>query len=103
MSEEKNTNEEVVEVNSSNKNKANAKNETKKEKKPNFFVSTWRKIGKFTADVKGEMMKVVWTSKDDLRKSSKLVLATVVVVAVSIAVVDTLFSFLINSVAGLFG
>ena len=73
------------------------------EKKPNFFVRIFRKIKKFFKDIFGEMRKVVWTSKEDLIKSTKLVLATVVTVGLAIAVVDTLFSWIINSIAGLIG
>jgi preprotein translocase SecE subunit len=73
------------------------------EKKPNFFVRLWKKFAKLCKDVVGEMRKVVWTPKNELKKSTKLVLLTVVAVGVSIAVVDTLFSWIINSLAGLIG
>ena len=73
------------------------------EKKPNIFVRAWKRIAKFFKDVCGEMKKVVWTSKEDLRKHTKLVIATIVAVALAIAVVDTFFSWLINSIAGLIG
>ena len=73
------------------------------EKSPNFFVRIGRKIKKFCKDVVGEMKKVVWTSKEDLKKSTKLVLVTVVVVGLAIAIVDTTCSYLINFVAGLIG
>ena len=73
------------------------------EKKPNFFVRAGRRIKKFCKDVVGEMKKVVWTSKEDLKKSTKLVLVTVVAVGLAIAVVDTVCSLIINSIAGLIG
>ena len=73
------------------------------EKKPNFFVRVGKRIKKFFKDVVGEMKKVVWTSKEDLKKSTKLVLATVVAVGLAIAVVDTVCSLIINSLAGLIG
>ncbi len=73
------------------------------EKKPNIFVRGWRKLCKLCKDVAGEMKKVVWTSKEELAKSTKLVLATIVAVGLAIAVVDTLFSWIINSIAGLIG
>ena len=73
------------------------------EKKPNFFVRVGRRIKKFCKDVVGEMKKVVWTSKEDLKKSTKLVLVTVVAVGLAIAVVDTVCSLIINSLAGLIG
>ena len=75
----------------------------KADKKPNFFVRVWRKLCKLCKDVAGEMKKVVWTSKEELFKSTKIVLETVVAVGLAIAVVDTLFSWIINSIAGLIG
>ena len=83
--------------------KENKKKVKPVEKKPNFFVRVGKRIKKFFKDVVGEMKKVVWTSKEDLKKSTKLVLATVVAVGLAIAVVDTFFSWIINSIAGLIG
>ena len=70
-----------------------------KAKKPNIF----KKLGKFFKDTAGEMKKVVWTPKAEVSKNTKLVLATVVVVAVIIALLDLGSSWLINSLAGLIG
>jgi len=80
-----------------------AKDSRKADKKPNFFVRIWKKLCKLCKDVVGEMKKVVWTPKDELKKSTKLVLATVVAVGLAIAVVDFCFSWIINSIAGLIG
>ena len=98
MSEEnKNLPVDEVEV---DEKKSNAK---KVEKKPIFIVRIWKKLCKLFKDVVGEMKKVVWTPKDELRKSTKLILATVVAVGIAIAVVDTSFSWIVNSIAGLIG
>ena len=70
-----------------------------KAKKPNIF----KKLGKFFKDTAGEMKKVVWTPKAEVSKNTKLVLATVVAIAVIIAVLDLGSSWLINSLAGLVG
>ena len=89
-------------------NKVNATEEAKvsskpvaekkaKAKKPNFF----KKLGKFFKDTAGEMKKVVWTPKAEVFKNAKLVLATVVAVAVIIAVIDFGSSWLINALAGI--
>ena len=83
--------------------KENKKKNNAIAKKPNFFVRVGKKIKKFFKDVVGEMKKVVWTSKEDLKKSTKLVLVTVVAVGLAIAVVDTVCSLIINSLAGLIG
>ena len=81
--------------------KAKAKKEVAK--KPNFFVRTWRRLCKLCKDVAGETKKVVWTPKDELSKSTKLVIVTVVAVSVAIAVVDTFCSWIINSFASWIG
>ena len=52
-------------------------------KKPNIFVRMGRRIGKFFRDYHSEMKKVVWTSKDELRKSTKIVLVTVAAIGVA--------------------
>ena len=70
-----------------------------KAKKPNLF----KRLGKFFKDTAGEMKKVVWTPKAEVFKNTKLVIATVVVVAVIIAVLDFGSSWIINSIAGLIG
>ena len=96
------TTEAVAEVTDVKKSKDKSVSK-KTEKKPNFFVRVWKKLAKLCKDVVGEMKKVVWTPKDELKKSTKLVLATVVAVGLAIAVVDTCFSWIINSIAGLIG
>ena len=71
--------------------------------KENFFVRVWKRLRKFCKDTVGELKKVVWTSKTELSKNTKLVIATVVAVSVAIALVDFCSSWLINSLAGLVG
>ena len=73
------------------------------EKKKNFFVRVWNKLVKFCKDTHGELKKVVWTPRAELKKSFKLVIATVVAVAAVIAVIDLGSSWIINSIAGLIG
>ena len=75
----------------------------KGEKKENFFVRLWKKIKKLCRDVVGEMKKVVWLSKSETKKSSILVIVTVLAIAAAIGVVDTVFSTIINFIAGLIG
>ena len=82
--------------------KAEAK-ATKSEKKPNIFVTGSKKLVKFLKDTKGELKKVVWTSKTEVWKSFQLVIATVVAVSVAIAVIDYVSSLVINTIAGLIG
>ena len=67
------------------------------------FARIWYKIKKFTKDTVSELKKVSWTSKTELFKSTKLVVATVLAVCIVIALVDLGASWVINSLAGLIG
>lgn len=75
----------------------------KNQKKENVFVRFGKKIAKLCKDTVGELKKVVWLSKNELVKSSKLVVVAVIAVSVAIAIVDLGFSWAINSIAGLIG
>ena len=72
-------------------------------KKENIFKRIWKKFVKLCKDTAGEMKKVVWTPKAELVKNTKLVILAVVIVAVAILAIDTGFSYLINTIAGLIG
>ncbi len=72
-------------------------------KKDNFFVRVWKRLAKFLKDTKGELKKVTWTPRAEVIKSFKLVIATVVAVGLCIAVVDTVSSVVINTIAGWIG
>ena len=69
----------------------------------NVFVKIWNKIKKFTKDTVSELKKVSWTSKTELFKSTKLVVVTVLAVCIVIALIDLGASWVINSIAGLWG
>ena len=85
-----------VKVKSSKK----SKNAVKKE---NIFKRIWKKFVKLCKDTSSEMKKVVWTPKNELIKNTKLVMVTVIAIGVVIAIFDTAFAFIINTVAGLIG
>lgn len=72
-------------------------------KKPNIFVRLWRKLKKFCYDTVGELKKVAWTPKAELKKSTKLVIVTVVAVCLGILAIDFGASWIINTIAGLIG
>ena len=72
-------------------------------KKDNFFKVLGKKIAKLCKDTAGEMKKVVWTPKTELKKNTKLVIVTVVAIGIVIVVIDTACSYLINTIAGLLG
>lgn len=75
----------------------------KNQKKENVFVRFGKKVAKICKDTVGELKKVVWLSKNELVKSSKLVVVAVIAISVAIAIVDLGFSWAINSIAGLIG
>ena len=102
MAEEKNLHAEVVAAADAPAEKA-PKAEKKGEKKENFFVRFGKKVKKLCRDLASEMKKVVWLSKAETKKSSVLVIVTVVAIAAAIGVVDTVFSAVINFIAGLIG
>ena len=83
--------------------KAEVKSTKSQEKKPNALKTLANKLVKFLKDTKGELKKVVWTSKTEVWKSFQLVIATVVAVSVAIAVIDYVSSLVINTIAGLIG
>jgi len=72
-------------------------------KKENIFVRLWKKLCKLCSDTVGELKKVVWTPKNELIKSTQLVVVSVVAVSVAIALVDLGVSFVIISLAQLVG
>ena len=100
MADEKNLSVEASEVEAKSEKKQKNKPTAKK---PNFFVRVWKKLCKFFKDTVGELKKVVWTPKDELRKSTKLVIVTVVALSVSIAIIDLACSGIINFFAGIIG
>ena len=93
------------EVNTEDVVEAAAEKKAKKPvaKKPNIFKRIWKKIVKLCKDTVGEMKKVVWLPKAELAKSTKLVVASVILVGILILCIDTACSSLINYVAGLIG
>ena len=83
--------------------KAEVKATKSQDKKPNIFVRAGKWIAKFLKDTRGELKKVVWTSKSEVWKSLQLVIVAVVGVSAAIAVIDFVSSLVINTIAGLIG
>ena len=57
-------------------------------KKKNWFARTWAKICKFFRELKSELKKVVWPTKEQILKNTLVVAATVLVLGVFIWVFD---------------
>ena len=102
MAEEMTTKQQGEETAAAESTAPKKEKKAKDANKPNFFVRVWKKIKKFCTDVANEMKKVVWTPKAELKKSTVIVVVAVLCVAVAIAIVDSVFSFAINGIAGLF-
>ena len=71
------------------------------EKKAGFFKRMGARIAKFWRDFRSEMKKVVWMSREDLRKNSILVIVSVVVFTLVLGGVDFVLSWTINALGSL--
>jgi len=60
----------------------------------------FEKIGNFFSEVKIEMRKVTWPTREELKDSTKLVIIASIVVSVFIGVVDSFLSFIIRYLLG---
>ena len=83
--------------------KTEVKSTKSQEKKPYALKTLANKLVKFLKDTKGELKKVVWTSKSEVWKSFQLVIVTVVSISVAIAIIDSVSSLVIKAIAGLIG
>jgi preprotein translocase subunit SecE len=53
----------------------------------------FEKAKKFLADVRTEMSKVSWPTRNELRGSTLVVIVTVIIIAIFIGVVDRVLAF----------
>jgi preprotein translocase subunit SecE len=69
-----------------------------------FFLVRWiRAAVQFIGEVKAELVKVAWPTRDEVVASTWVVLAAVTVVALWIFVADKLASLLMTTLMGVFG
>ncbi len=94
-------NDKLSEATESAEPKAEAKKAAKKDKKPNFFVRTWRKIVKFCRDCRSEMNKVVWLSRKETMKNSLTVIVVVAALGLLIGVIDLGLGYGVQGLAAL--
>ncbi|MBP3580788.1 MAG: preprotein translocase subunit SecE [Clostridia bacterium] len=59
------------------------------------------KVKKFFRDYKSEFKKIVWPDKKDTLRQSGVVAATIVIVALAVFLLDTGFTKLLMTIAGL--
>jgi len=67
-------------------------------KRKNIF----KRIGEYLKDIKGELKKVTWPTKNDLIKTTIAVLVSSLIFGVFLFIVDMIFSRVINSIIGAF-
>ena len=70
-------------------------------KKPNIFVRIGRGISRFFRDTKGEMKKIVWPSRKQVRNNFIVVAIFVTLAALLIFGLDTLFFTIMKFVVNL--
>ena len=70
-------------------------------KKENWFVSTWNKTKKFFREIKSELKKVVWPTKEQVLKNALIVAGCVLVVGLFIWLFDFFASVVITGLIGL--
>lgn len=78
--------------------KKEPKKEPKKEKKNGFF----KRLRKYFKDTWGEFKKIVWPSRKQVLNNCAVVLVTILVVAVVVFGLDTLFGWVRSIIIGAF-
>ena len=73
-----------------------AKKDKKSEKKPGVFA----RIGRWFHELKVELKKVVWPSKEDTRKNTTVVLVVVLIAAAVLFVLDAIFGGILGLIIG---
>ena len=58
------------------------------------------KIVKFFSEMKGEMKKVTWPTRDELKESTKLVIIATFVVTIFIGTIDQILTLVIRRLLG---
>ena len=74
-----------------------------KAKKPNAFVRFFKRVAKFFRDCKGEIKKIVWPTPKATFKNTGVVLVTILVVALFVFLLDTVFMNLLGLVMNVAG
>jgi len=63
--------------------------------------SIFKRIGNYLTEVKGELKKVTWPTKNDLYKTTIAVIISSVIFGVYLFLVDVFFSRIINEIINL--
>ena len=76
--------------------KSDKKKDVKADKKPGIFA----RIGKWFKELKSELKKVVWPSKQDVKTNTIVVLVTVAIAAVVMILLDAIFGGILGLIIG---
>ena len=69
-------------------------------KKENWFKRTWGRVTKYFRELKSELKKVVWPSKEDTKTNTIVVLVTVAIAAVVMIALDAIFGGILGLIIG---
>ena len=69
-------------------------------KKENFFVRTGKRLSRWFREMKSELKKVVWPSKEDTKTNTVVVLVTVAIAAVVMIALDAIFGGILGLIIG---
>ena len=71
-------------------------------KKENWFARTWGKVKKFFRELRSELKKVVWPTREQVTKNTLVVAGCSAFVGVLIWLFDFVAQFGINTIIGVF-
>ncbi len=69
----------------------------------NDKIRWYRKLGNFLKDVKAELKKVTWPSKNEVTSTTVVVIAATVFFGFYLFFMDLIFSWVISQIKNLFG
>lgn len=69
-------------------------------KKPNIFVRMGTGLSRWFREMKSELKKVVWPSKEDVKTNTIVVLVTVAIAAVVMIALDAIFGGILGLIIG---
>ena len=69
-------------------------------KKPNIFVRMGTGLSRWFREMKSELKKVVWPSKEDTKTNTVVVLVTVAIAAVVMIALDAIFGGILGLIIG---
>lgn len=56
------------------------------------------RLGTFMKEVRGELAKITWPTRPELRESTVVVIVTVILITIFIGAVDQVFNFLMKQI-----